>query len=106
MNNKVWLAVGIGILLVLMVLALFAPQISPHHPLRQSLSEDLTAYSADHPLGTDKLGRDILSRILHGGRISLLVGISTVTLSLAIGLIVGALSGYCGGWIDQLAMRL
>ena len=106
MNNKLWLAIGAGTLLVLIVSALFAPLITPHHPLRQSLSEDLTGYSADHPLGTDKLGRDILSRILHGGRISLLVGISTVTLSLAIGLIVGSLSGYCGGWIDQLAMRL
>jgi len=106
MNNKLWLAVGAGILLVLIVSTLSAPLITPHHPLRQSLSEDLTAYSANHPLGTDKLGRDILSLILHGGRISLLVGISTVTISLAIGLIVGSLSGYCGGWIDQLAMRL
>src|SRR6188474_2420632 len=106
MNNKLWLAIGAGILLVLIVSALFAPLIAPHHPLRQSLSEDLAGYSADHPLGTDKLGRDILSRILHGGRISLLVGVSTVTLSLAIGLIVGSLSGYCGGWIDQLVMRL
>jgi len=106
MNNKLWLALGAGILLVLAVSALFAPLIAPHHPLRQSLSEDLIAYSADHPLGTDKLGRDILSRVLHGGRISLLVGVSTVTLSLAIGLIVGSMSGFFGGWIDQLLMRL
>ncbi len=106
MNNNAWLALGAGILLVLTVSALFAPLIAPHHPLRQSLSEDLIAYSADHPLGTDKLGRDILSRILHGGRISLLVGVSTVTLSLAIGLIIGSLSGFFGGWVDQLLMRL
>jgi peptide/nickel transport system permease protein len=106
MNNKLWLTLGAGILLVLVVSALFAPLIAPHHPLRQNLSEDLIAYSADHPLGTDKLGRDILSRIFHGGRISLLVGVSTVTLSLAIGLIVGSMSGFFGGWIDQLLMRL
>lgn len=106
MNNKLWLAVGAGILLVLVVSALFAPLIAPHQPLRQNLSEDLIAFSVDHPLGTDKLGRDILSRILHGGRISLLVGVSTVTLSLTIGLIVGSLSGYFGGWIDHLLMRL
>lgn len=106
MNKKLWLAAGAGALLLLVVLALFAPLIAPHHPLRQSLSEDLIPYSADHPLGTDKLGRDILSRILYGGRISLLVGVSTVTLSLAIGLIIGSLSGFFGGWIDQLLMRL
>lgn len=106
MNNKLWLAVGAGILLVLVVSALFAPLIAPHQPLRQNLSEDLIAFSVDHPLGTDKLGRDILSRILHGGRVSLLVGVSTVTLSLTIGLIVGSLSGYFGGWIDHLLMRL
>ncbi len=106
MNDKLWLAVGAGILLLLIVTALFAPLITPHDPLHQTLSEDLIGYSAGHPLGTDKLGRDILSRILHGGRISLLVGISTVTLSLAIGLIVGSMSGFFGGWIDQLLMRL
>lgn len=106
MNKKLWLALGAGILLVLVGSALFAPLIAPHHPLRQHLSTDLIAPSVDHPLGTDKLGRDILSRILHGGRISLLVGVSTVTLSLTIGLIVGSLSGYFGGWVDQLLMRL
>lgn len=106
MTNKLWLALGAGILLVLTVSALFAPLVAPHHPLRQHLSEDLITYSADHPLGTDKLGRDILSRILYGGRVSLLVGIATVSLSLTIGLFVGSLSGFFGGWIDQLLMRL
>jgi peptide/nickel transport system permease protein len=57
-------------------------------------------------LGTDKLGRDILSRTIYGGRVSLLVGVTTVSLSLTIGLLLGSLSGYCGGWIDQLLMRL
>jgi peptide/nickel transport system permease protein len=106
MNKRAWLAVGSAILLGLIMSALFAPQLAPHHPLRQNLAEDLIAHSADHPLGTDKLGRDILSRVLYGGRISLLVGVSTVTLSLTIGLIIGSLAGFFGGWIDQLLMRL
>lgn len=106
MNSPLWLTVGAGTLLLLAVLALFAPFIAPYSPLRQNLSEDLIPYSADHPLGTDKLGRDILSRVLHGGRISLLVGIATVSLSLLIGLFLGSLSGFFGGWIDQLLMRL
>ena len=74
--------------------------------LRQNLANDLIAYSTDHPLGTDKLGRDILSRTIYGARISLSVGVATVALSLAIGLFVGSLAGYFGGWIDHLLMRL
>ncbi|HEX5691092.1 MAG TPA: ABC transporter permease, partial [Roseiflexaceae bacterium] len=70
------------------------------------MANDLIAYSADHLLGTDKLGRDILSRTLHGARISLAVGFATVALSLAIGLLVGSLAGYFGGWVDLLLMRL
>jgi peptide/nickel transport system permease protein len=106
MNDRVLIVLGAGILLCLFIAALFAPRFAPHHPLRQSLAEDLIPFSADHPLGTDKLGRDVLSRILYGGRISLLVGVSTVALSLTIGVIIGSLSGYVGGWIDQLLMRL
>jgi peptide/nickel transport system permease protein len=90
----------------LIITTIIAPLIAPHHPLRQDLDRDLIVYSADHPFGTDKLGRDILSRILHGGRVSLLVGISTVALSLAIGFTAGAVSGFFGGWLDQLLMRL
>ena len=106
MNERIWLVLGVAILLCLAVSGLFAPQLAPYPPLRQDLAADLVFYSVDHPLGTDKLGRDILSRVLYGGRISLLVGISTVTLSLIIGLFVGSVSGYCGGWTDQLIMRM
>jgi peptide/nickel transport system permease protein len=86
--------------------ALFAPLLAPHDPLRQNLDEDLVSYSIEHPLGTDKLGRDILSRMIYGARISLLVGCATVALSLAIGFALGSLSGYFGGWVDQSMMRL
>lgn len=106
MATKLWFYSGIAALILLTAGSLFAPLLAPHDPLRQNLEQDLMRYSSDHPLGTDKLGRDILSRTLHGGRISLLVGIATVALSLTLGLIIGSLSGYFGGWIDHLLMRL
>ncbi len=106
MASKTWLYAGAAIIVLLLFAALLAPAIAPHNPLRQDLANDLIAHSADHWLGTDKLGRDILSRTLYGARISLTVGAATVTLSLAIGLIIGSLAGYCGGWIDLLLMRL
>jgi len=106
MASKALLYAGAAILTLLLVTALFAPLIAPHHPLRQNLENDLVAYSADHWLGTDKLGRDILSRTIFGARISLSVGFATVALSLFIGLAIGSLAGYCGGWIDLLLMRL
>ncbi len=106
MENRRWLYTGTAILLLIIIAALFAPLLAPQDPTRQDLEHDLLTYSPSHPLGTDKLGRDILSRTIYGSRVSLSVGIATVTLSLAIGLVVGSLSGYAGGWIDQVLMRL
>lgn len=106
MVTKYWLYTGSLILMLLTASALVAPVITPHDPTRQNLDQDLLGYSSDHPLGTDKLGRDILSRILYGGRVSLLVGLTTVAISLSLGLGIGSLSGYLGGWVDQLLMRL
>ena len=106
MGSKAWLYTGAALLSLLVVAALGAPFIAPHNPSRQDLANDLIAYSADHPLGTDKLGRDILSRTIYGARVSLSVGFATVALSLAIGLVAGSLAGYFGGWIDLLLMRL
>jgi len=106
MQSKGWFYAGTAILALLLMSALFAPMLSPHDPLSQNLDQDLIAHSPEHPLGTDKLGRDILSRTLYGARISLLVGCATVTLSLTIGLAVGSLSGFFGGWVDQSLMRL
>ena len=106
MENKRWFYVGLVILTLLVVSALMAPLLAPHDPTRQNLDKDLRSHSRENPMGTDKLGRDILSRVLYGGRISLLVGVTTVVISLAIGLAIGSLSGYFGGWADQLLMRL
>lgn len=106
MASRSWLYAGTAILLLLTAAALFAPVVAPYDPLGQNLDQDLIPRSSEHWLGTDKLGRDILSRIIYGGRISLLVGITTVALSLAIGIVIGSLSGYFGGWIDQMLMRL
>lgn len=106
MTDRPWFMAGAAILLLLALSAVFAPLIAPHDPLRQNLDKDLIAYSSQHPLGTDKLGRDILSRTIYGARISLLVGVATVTLSLGIGILIGSLSGYFGGWVDHGFMRL
>lgn len=105
MGSKRWFYTGLVILTVLVISALMAPLLAPHDPTQQNLDNDLRTYSRKNPLGTDKLGRDILSRVLYGGRISLLVGVTTVVISLSIGLAIGSLSGYFGGWADQLLMR-
>jgi len=106
METRFWLYAGAALLLLFTSVALFAPLVSPYDPLQQNLEQDLITHSAQHLLGTDKLGRDMLSRIIFGARISLLVGASTVALSLLIGVGVGSLSGYAGGIADLLCMRL
>jgi peptide/nickel transport system permease protein len=97
--------IGSLLLALLLVSAILAPKLAPHNPNRQNLGNDLQVFTTEHPLGTDKLGRDILSRTIFGSRISLLVGVTTVAISLSIGLFIGSLSGYFGGWLDLLLMR-
>jgi len=106
MGNRPFVIIGLTILLLLVGISAFAPVLAPYSPTEQNLETDLLTPSRDHLMGTDKLGRDILSRVLHGARISLLVGITTVAISLLIGLLLGSVSGYFGGWTDQLLMRL
>jgi peptide/nickel transport system permease protein len=106
MKSKHGVYIGAGIIILLGLAALLAPLLAPHDPVRQNLDQDLLLFSTSHLLGTDKLGRDILSRTLYGGRISLLVGITTVAISLTVGVVMGSLSGFFGGWLDQLFMRL
>ncbi len=97
---------GGGICLLLLVCAAFAPWITPYDPVAQDLMGRLAAPGADHLLGTDALGRDILSRIIYGSRVSLYVGVVTVVVSVIIGTLVGAVAGYKGGWVDEGTMRV
>jgi peptide/nickel transport system permease protein len=84
------------------MLAIVAPWIAPANPAVQNLPARLAGPTAAHPMGTDELGRDILSRTLSGARVSLLVGICVVVGAGLVGLAIGALAGYCGGWFDNL----
>lgn len=81
-------------------------QLAPHEPTAQDLRNRLQPPSLAHPLGTDQLGRDMLSRMLVGARVSLRIGIVVVGISLVIGTVVGVVSGYMGGWVDEALMRL
>ena len=102
--------VGLALFLVVVVAAVFAPQFSPHDPLEQNLrdSKKPPAWNLDgswsHPLGTDNLGRDILSRIIHGTRVSLTVGFLGVLIAGTLGMVIGAIAGYVGGRVDAVIM--
>jgi ABC-type dipeptide/oligopeptide/nickel transport system permease subunit len=87
------------------VAASFAPLLTPHDPIEQGLGPGLTPPGRAFPLGLDSLGRDVLSRIVHGSRTSLLVGVVAVSIALAAGLVLGVLSGYYRGFVDTLLMR-
>lgn len=104
-RNRAALA-GIIVIAVMGFLAVAAPFLTPYDPLQQNLSSALQTPSSSHPLGTDNLGRDILARIMYGGRISLLIGVLAVGIAIAIGVPLGLLSGYFGGWVDMLIQRL
>jgi peptide/nickel transport system permease protein/dipeptide transport system permease protein len=98
---------GAAIILVFVIGAIFAPLLSPHDPVEQAISErQQPPFTPGHLLGTDELGRDILSRIIHGARISLVIGLVSVGISLVFGLAIGTLSAYYGGWLDRIVMRL
>lgn len=102
-----WLGrLGLTLLIVLGIVSVMAPWLAPEIPSIQHLDEGLTGPSLEHPFGQDRLGRDILSRILYGGRISLWVGLVTVGISLSLGLVIGGVAGYLGGWTDEILMRL
>ena len=95
-----------GLIVIVLLLALFAPAIAPYGEAEQDLLSRLQAPSAAHWFGTDELGRDVLSRILYGSRLSLTIGILPSLICLAIGIFFGLLAGYFGDWIDYVIMRL
>jgi peptide/nickel transport system permease protein len=104
--------VGLAVVVASAALAVLAPALAPDDPVRNDLLERLTppmwldGGSARHPLGTDTLGRDVVSRLLYGARISLLVGFSAVAVAGLLGVLLGLLAGYYGGRLDDLLMRV
>ena len=106
-----WPVSSIVILSVLIVSAVFAPLIAPHDAKLGDLSDRhippmLFGGTSDHILGTDGLGRDILSRIVHGARISVAVAVAALSVGGVIGTLLGVVSGYAGGWVDEVIMRI
>ena len=97
---------GAVLLALLALAAIAAPWLAPHDPLQVNLPDALLAPSALYPLGTDQLGRDVLSRLLYGARISLTIGFIAVGIAVLVGSAVGALAGFYGGWLDAALMRL
>lgn len=96
--------IAISVILIFILSALFAPWLAPYDPNEMTL-DMMSAPSKIHLLGTDDLGRDLLSRIIWGTQISLFVGVSTVFISLVLGVILGVVAGYYGGWADMIIMR-
>ena len=101
LRNRSFMA-GVIILGVVILLALVAPLLTPYDPIAQDLSQILLLPSAEHPLGTDHLGRDVWSRLLYGGRVDLLIGFGAVIAPFVIGTLLGSLAGYYGGRTDAI----
>ncbi len=97
---------GTGMVITLVIVAILAPWIAPYDFTAQDLCNGLSGPSSDHWLGMDKHGRDILSRMIFGARVSVIVGICTVAISASIGLLIGSIAGFRGGLVDQIIMRL
>jgi peptide/nickel transport system permease protein len=97
---------GLAIIVALLIIAAFAPLIATHDPIAQTLSNRLKAPSTAHVFGTDQLGRDIFSRIVYGARVTLVIVMLVVVTVGPIGLLIGAASGYLGGWVDRALMRI
>ena len=98
--------VGLGVIAALILAALLAPLIEGTNPIQINLRNALQAPSGAHWLGTDAQGRDVWSRLVHGARISLLVGLASQGISLSIGLVLGLVAGYRGRWTEEIIMRL
>ena len=98
--------VGLVLLTILLFVAVFAPIIAPYDPIKVNITDTLEPPSLNHLLGTDDLGRDVFSRVLWGSRISLSVGVISVSIGFLLGVSIGLVAGYLGGTFDLLAMRV
>ena len=99
-------AIAGSIILSILILAVILAPLSPYDPETSDIANRLQPPSLQHPFGTDALGRDLLTRCLYGGRVSLSVGFMVVIITLVIGVPVGAVAGYFGGWVDSVIMRI
>jgi peptide/nickel transport system permease protein len=97
---------GTAVMSIFILMAIFAPLLAPYDPLQQNLTEKFAPPSRAHPLGQDELGRDILSRVIYGARISLTAGLAAVAIATIVGTVVGVVAGYFGRWSDSVLMRL
>lgn len=104
-SNKLT-TIGIAVFLLILLACIFAPLLTPHDPLAVDMSNILKPPSSEHILGTDKIGRDIFSRILYGGRLSILIGFGSALGCAVIGVLLGCYSGYKGGLIDKILVRI
>jgi len=106
MTRNPLFVVGLVIFVVVVVCALFAPWLAPYEPNAINFADKLVPPGWVHPFGTDDLGRDILSRVIHGARTSLIIGITVLAIALIVGIPIGLLAGYYGGRLDTLLMRV
>ncbi|RYE33452.1 MAG: ABC transporter permease [Hyphomicrobiales bacterium] len=101
-NRLSW--VGLALLATIVLVAIFAPSLAPYDPLEQNIVARLEPPSAEYLLGTDSFGRDVLSRLIYGARISLFVGFVAILIAMVVGTTIGVISGYIGGIFDQIVM--
>lgn len=106
LSENVLFVAGVAVFLAVVFAAIFAPWISPYDPSKINFAHKLWAPGAEHLMGTDALGRDIFSRVVHGARTSLIIGATVLTLSMAIGIPIGLVAGYFGGRLDSFLMRI
>ena len=103
-NKTSW--VGLGIFLFVVLVAIFAPLLTPHDPIEQNILNRLKPPSAEHLMGTDYYGRDILSRLIYGAQISLVIGLAAIGSAMVIGSLIGLTAGYYGGRFDIIVMQV
>jgi peptide/nickel transport system permease protein len=106
LQSNPMMAAGLGVVGLWTLVAITGPTWSPYSPLQQDLVNRLAGPSPAHPFGTDQLGRDILSRVVEGARISLPVAVGVIAIATVMGSLVGAVAGFVGGWLDELLMRV
>lgn len=106
LRQNMFAMLGLFLLLIISLMAIFATQIAPHDPNFQDYTAAMQSPNSSHWLGTDNFGRDILSRIIYGAQISLRIGLFGTLIGASIGSLLGAFAGYFGGWLDSLIMRL